>query len=101
MDEDLPLVVTRPPGVDAAVLVPGVEGGPDPLLERVRGLDVVVAVDQDRGAVRAGVEPLGRDDRVAARLVRCDLLEADAGQLAHDPLRRALHLACLGWIGAD
>src|SRR5215470_15958396 len=53
---DLPLVINRAAGEDGveAVFVladGGVEGGRFPLIKRLGGLDVVVAVEEDCGAV--------------------------------------------------
>ena len=49
------LAVAGAARVDLAIADGRLEGRRLPLLERVRGLDVVVAVDQDRRAVRAGM----------------------------------------------
>ena len=62
----LALVVAGAARVHDVVLVPRLERRPDPLVERIGRLDVVVAVDQDGGLVRAGMEPVGGDHRVAA-----------------------------------
>ena len=91
--EELALVVAGAARVDPLVLVARLERRADPLLERVGRLDVVVAVDEDRGGVVAGVQPLRGDDRMRRRLVDLGPLDADARQLGHDPLRRAAHLA--------
>ncbi len=64
MHEQLPLVVAGAAGVDALVLVPGLERRTDPLVERIGGLHVVVAVDQHGRRIGPGTHPLAGDDRV-------------------------------------
>ncbi len=83
-----PLSSAAPRAEDPAVADDRLERRRLPQVERVDGLDVVVAVDEDgRGA--GGVEPVGVDDRVAAGLGDLDVLEAGGAQLAGEPLGRA------------
>ncbi len=51
MGPKLPLVVGGAPGVDPSLPHRGHEGGVFPKLQGIRGLDVVVPVDQDRGGL--------------------------------------------------
>ena len=50
---DLALVVDGAAGVEIAVALGGLERGRDPLVERLGGLDVVVAVEEDGGGAVA------------------------------------------------
>ena len=50
--------------------------------------------------MRPSMQPVGGDDRMAAGLVEGDVLEADGGELEHDPLRCVADFTRLGWIGA-
>jgi hypothetical protein len=66
---DLAFVVDGSSGVDGVGVGfgfsdRGLEGGSGPEIERLGGLDVVVAVDQDGGAI-GFVVIFGQDDRVA------------------------------------
>ena len=97
----LALVVAGAARVQDVVLVPRLERRPDPLVERIGRLDVVVAVDQDGGLVRPGVEPVGGDHRVAAGIGQAGVVEADGREVVRDPLRCPAHLVLLGRIGAD
>ena len=99
--EELALVVARAAGVDPVVLVARLERRSDPLVQRVRRLDVVVAIDEHGGRVRAGVQPVAGDDRVAARLVQLRVVDPDPGQLVGHPLRGAAHVVPAVGIGAD
>ena len=98
---ELALVVAGATRVQDVVLVPRLERRPDPLVERIGRLDVVVAVDQDGGLVRSGMEPVGGDHRVAAGIGQAGVFEADRGEMVRDPLRRPAHLVLLGRIGTD
>ncbi len=97
----LPLVVPAATGVHDVVLVPRLERRTDPLLQRINRLDVVVAVDQDGGLVRSGVEPVGGDHRVAAGLGQPRVLETDGRERVRDPLRGPHHFIVPGGIRAD
>ena len=56
-----------------------------PQLERIDGLDVVVAVDEHRRSARR-VQPVGVDDRVTAGLGRLDVLEPDRRSRVDQPV---------------
>ena len=92
MHEELSLVVAGAAGVDAIVLVARLERRSDPLVERVRRLDVVMAVDEHGRRFRARLHPFGRHDRVVRRLVDRRPLDADSRELVRDPLRSSAHL---------
>ena len=98
--EDLALVVGDAARVEAAVAHLGLERRRGPELVRRRGLDVVVAVDED-GRRALGVEPLAVDDRVAARLEQADALEADPLEVAEEPPRSGVHVGGVLGRGAD
>ena len=85
--EDLALVVAGAPAEQPAGPQGGLEGRGGPLVQRVDGLDVVVAVDQRRrGAV--GVEPVAVDGRVPLCGQDLDVLEAGRGHALGAPLGR-------------
>ena len=91
------LVVRRAPGEDPPVADDRLEGRRLPLVERVDRLDVVVAVDEDRGRPLR-VEPVGVDDGVPAGLRDLHVLEAGRGQLSREPLGRP---PTVGGVGRD
>ncbi len=85
--EDLPLVVRRAPRVDILVTDMGLEGRCLPLVNRIDGLYVVVAVAQNR-RLAFGVKPVGVDHRVAIRGDDFHVLKARALQVfGHEPGR--------------
>ena len=65
--EDLALVVGAAARVDLAVAYRGLEGRRDPLVQRINGLHVVVAVEED-GRRALCAEPFAVDDGIAWRL---------------------------------
>jgi hypothetical protein len=100
VDDELPLVVARAPRVETAVADRRLEGRGRPQLERVRGLHVVVPVDEDRRLPRS-TEPLAVDDRVARGRVDLGLGAPRALQARLDPLRGALDVLGAGRVGRD
>ena len=97
--EDLAFVIRRAPGVDATVFQARLEWGRGPFRQRVRGLDVVVAVDQDRPAVRARFVA-GEDDRMAAR--GADFrAESHAGELVGQPFRAGIDVRRVMEVGGN
>ena len=92
---DLALVVGGAAREDAPVLDARLEGRPHPLVEGVDRLDVVVAVDDDRGRA-VGVEPVGVDDRMAARLGDLDVLQADGSHALREPLGTGADIVTVG-----
>ena len=91
VEMDLALVVGGATPEDAAALDTWIEGRPCPLLERIRGLDVVVAVDDD-GRGPGGVQPVGVDERVATGLGDIDVLEADGTHARGEPFGAGTHV---------
>ena len=83
--EHLPLVIGGPAGVELAVPHRGRERLGDPLVERVGGLDVVVAVDQECRPVR-NPGTLRPDHRVARSLDDVHHRTAQAAQVGAQPL---------------
>ena len=84
MQVHLALVVGGAASVDPSVLDARLERWSHPQIEGIDRLDVVVAVDDDRGrALR--MQPIGVDHRVAAGGGDVDVLEADLA----DALRRS------------
>jgi hypothetical protein len=82
---DLALVVRRPTGEHAAPLDHRLERRRVPEIERIDGLDVVMAVDEDRRRVRTGMEPVGIDRRVARGFVEGDVLRAGRAERVGEP----------------
>ncbi len=87
----LALVVGHAARVDPPALDPGLEGRPDPLLERVDRLDVVVGVDDDGGCPR-GLQPVGVDHGVAGGLGDIDVLQSDVTHAPCQPLGPGSHV---------
>ena len=91
--EDLSLVVGGAARVDLVLAHGRFERRRIPEIDRVHGLDVVVAVEQDRR--RPGrVQPIAIDDRIAGRVEQPHMLEADALHVIGAPLGCAPHV-CL------
>lgn len=92
--EELAFIVGAAAGVDSAVFDARFEGRGDPLVERVDGLDVVVAVDEERGA--AGLVLIfGDEDRVASGGVE-DRGETHADELGLEPFGAVHEVAGVG-----
>jgi hypothetical protein len=79
----------------------GFERRRGPLVERVDGLHVVVAVDQGRRRVGAGLEPLAVDGRVPLRRQDLDVVEAGGDHPLGAPLGRDVDVAVVARLGAD
>ena len=94
---DLAFVVAGAAGVEGAVADGGFEGGRHPLVEGFGGLDVVVAVDEDGGAV--GEVGVARDDGGVAAGGEDFGLEAEGGEVGGEPVGAAL--AVLGVFGDE
>ena len=86
--EDLALVVGGAARVDLAVADRRLEGRRLPQVDRIDGLDVVVAVEEDRRRPLR-CHPVAIDDRVARRLDQPDVLHADAAQFIRRPFGAA------------
>ncbi len=81
----LALVVDRAARVEVAVALGGLEGRREPLVERIGGLHIVVAVEE-HGGLAGGVQPVGVDQRMAVGFNQPDILHADAGQFGGQQL---------------
>ena len=97
--EHLAFVVGRAAGIDVAVAHGRLERRADPLVERLRRLHVVVAVDQ-RDRLARHRRRLGVHERMTGRL---DQLRRQAKllELRGHPLGRPARFAALARIGAD
>ena len=89
--EDLALVVGGAARVDLAVADRRLEGRRLPQLDRIDGLDVVVAVEEDRRRPLR-CQPVAVHDRVARRLDQPDVLHADAAQFIRRPFGALAHV---------
>ena len=98
VQEQLPLVVGGAPCVDAAVADGGLEGGTVPQIERLRGLHVVVPVDEDGRRIGARSPPFAEHDRVAGGGERLGV-QARALELAAHPLGGLLRVPVVLGLG--
>ena len=85
VEVDLALVVGRAASEHPVADDDGLERRRGPQVERVDRLHVVVAVDEDRGRVGAGMEPVRVDDRVAGRLLDGHVLGAGTFERSGEP----------------
>ena len=106
MHEQLPFVVIGAPGIDGFLPRHGVagddriEGTRPPFFQRLRRLDVVMAVHQ-YGLLRAGNRPRGIDDRIARRLADLGHLGAGLKKKLLEPSGTAVHLGFVFGFGTD
>ncbi len=100
VEVELALVVHRAPGEELAVTHLRLEGRRRPLVQRLRGLDIVVAVDQHRGRIRPRPSILTQHDGEAVRGLQRHL-EARAPHLVGQPLGRGPHVVPVLRLGAD
>ncbi len=96
----LALVVDRPAPVEVAVANLRLERGRPPLLERVNGLHVVVAVDE-RGRELRVDDSLGVDGRMARRLHDLGMLEAGSAGRVGEVFGVAADVGRMGGIRRD
>jgi hypothetical protein len=96
----LPFVVGRAAGVDVAVAEDGFEGRGLPEVERVGGLDVVVAVAED-GGFAGGVEPVRVDERMLGGGNNFDVFEAGGFEAVCDEVGGAVDVGFIFGEGAD
>ena len=85
MGEHLPLVVDRPTSIEVAVPLRGLKRRRKPLVQRVRRLDVVMAVGQ-AGRLPGGMQPISINQRVTGGFDDPDIFEANARQLGGQAL---------------
>ena len=96
------LAVHRPAREELAVDLGGREGIGVPAIFQLGGLDVVMAVDEDRRRVRPRAQPLAVHQGMAAFLAeQFDACQADAAHVGGDPLGRALDVPGALRQGAD
>src|SRR5580658_1385729 len=80
MGEHLPLVVDRPTSIEVAIPLRGLKRGRKPLVQRVRRLDVVMAIGQtDR--LTGGMEPVSTNQGVPGGFNDADVFKANTLQL--------------------
>ena len=99
MSHELAFVVRRAAAVNAAIADRGIESGRFPLVERLGGLHVVVAVNQN-GAATGLMLVFGQHDRMARRFAQLGG-ESDAAELADEPFRAGAHIGTLGGVRGD
>ena len=64
-------------------------------------LHVIMGVEKDRGLVRAGVKPIGIDDRITVSGQLLRIVQSDASHLRGDPIGAGLQLRLKGGVLAD
>ena len=100
MHPQLPLVVVRTAGADAALLDDGLEGIGAPLLARIDRHHVVMAVHQYRTRLRID-DLLGIDHRIALGGHHLGPIGSRLDELRGQKLRTALHVGPMLGLGAD
>ena len=104
--EQLTFIVVRAAGVDGLFAggrvlgEDGLEGAGAPLVERLRRLDVVVAVDEHR-LLGAGHGLGAEDDGVAGGLIDGGLVGPGGGEELRQPACAAIHIGLILRLGAD
>ena len=104
--EHLALVVTRTPGKDGALGMQfrladdRLERRGSPEIERIRRLDVVVSIDEDRRQGRVH-NPLPVHDRIAGGLHDLHTVGPRLAQVICHGFRAADHVFLVGWVGTD
>ena len=102
-DQHWPFVVRDAPPVEAPVTHRRLEGGRLPEVERIGGLHVVMAVD-DQGRGAFGPEPLGIDRGLTAAVESgqaTQALEPGVGQAGFEEAACGLHSVGIGRVGPD
>ena len=90
----LALVVDRSAGIKVAVALRRLERGRNPLVQRVRGLHIVMTVGQAGGLAR-GVQPVSIHQRMTRRFNHPNMLQANALQLPGQALGGKADVACM------
>jgi len=99
--EVLALVVAGAPAEEQAALDARLEGGELPQVQRLGGLDIVVAIDEKvRPAARWAARCLGEDDRMPGRRKEAGL-QADLATVVGEPLGAAPHVGAVGRLCRD
>src|SRR5262249_51190843 len=93
MGEHLPFIIRRSSPVQIIASYRGLKRRRVPLRKRVRGLDVVMTVDEHRGPL-GRTPPVGVDNRMGGSGNALHLLHPNAPQLLRQPLCAAPHVAC-------
>ncbi len=102
VEQQLALVVGRAAGAQHVAVQGGVERIGVPQLERVDGLDVVVAVDEDGRGVGVVAAPFGVDSREPRAVVEeLGGREAGAPSGVDEPFRAAADVGMPVGLGAD
>ena len=86
--EHLPLVVCRAPGINLVLANRRLEWRRVPQIDWIDGLNVVMAVKQNRRSA-GRVQPVSVDDWIARSLLETDVFEADTFHVLGAPLRCA------------
>ena len=96
----LTLVVGRASGIEVAVFNAGFERRGFPQFERLRRLDIVVAVDEEGGLLRIGLGSAGHHDGVAIGFMDRGVQREASGSVGN-PLGRGTEIRRVLGLGAD
>jgi hypothetical protein len=100
VDVDLAFVVSRAATVDVAVANSGLKSGRSPKVQRLGGLNVVVAIKKDRGFA-GGFEGFGIDERVKIGGNNFDGFEARGAKAVGNPVTGTVNIGFMFALGAD
>ena len=98
--EELALVVARAPAVEGAGAHRGTEGRRPPFAQRVRGLHVVVAVDE-KGPPAGHLPGRGKHKWMAGRRNHPGAGQSHRAKVPHEPACAAFEVGRPGRLGAD
>ena len=88
---ELAFVVHGSSGIDIVVTLGWFERRCDPLVERIRGLNVIVCVAQ-HGRLAGSVQPIGVNQRVTLGRNDFNMFHPNASEFTGDKLSRLLHV---------
>ena len=100
MREGLSFVIAGASAVKVITAYLRIERRRAPLLKRLRSLNVVVAVDDERGTTGQS-PPRGIDNRMAARGNDANLCQADAAQVIGQPVGALFQIIRMLWLRTD
>ena len=97
----LAFIIVGAAGVDIAVLDERLERVGKPGFQGFGGNDIVMAVEQQGGFIRSGMQPLAVYNRVGGCGDDLDRLYPNAGELIGQPFGSLLDFGLVGEVGAD
>lgn len=100
VDMNLALVVGRAAPVDVAVADGGLKGGRSPKVQRLGGLDIIVAIKKD-GRFAGSFEGFGINERVKIGGDNFDVFEASGTETIGNPVGAAFDVGFMFAFGTD